>query len=203
MEIYNPLVLFPKIKPLQYLVSTYPLPYANYRLWKSTKPVYGFKLFFFQVLKPEKFLWQLYRNNWKFIHLHRDNIWQIALSNIIAMKTNHWHRNTGNESTPDSVVIDPDRLFRALKNRTHWQEKENKLIEPYNHLSVNYENGLKNSDNWQLTADNIFSFLGIDGQPVTSTMKTTYQKPYSELIENYDELVRMIKDSEFAYLINE
>ena len=202
-EIYNPLVLFPKIKPLQYLVSTYPLPYANYRLWKSTKPVYGFKLLFFQVQKPEKFLSQLARNNWKFIHIHRDNIWQIALSNIMAMKTNHWHRHTGDESTTETIIIKPERLLNALKTRTQWKTKEFEMIKPYRHLSINYEKDLKDSNNWQATTDKIFNYLGLESHTVTSTMKTTYQKPYSELIENYDELTRLVKGSEFAHLIND
>jgi len=183
------------------MILKYPLPYAKYCLWKSNRPVYGFKLLFFQVTKPEKFLAQLARRNWKFIHIHRDNIWQIALSNIIAMKTNHWHRHTGNESTPESITIKPERLLKGLKIRTKWRTKEFDLIKLYEHLSINYERDLKDSNNWQATADKIFNYLGLESHPVTSTMKTTYQKPYSELIENYDELTGLVKNSEFAYLL--
>jgi len=201
MEIFNHLTLFPKIKPLQHLFRYYPLPCANYWSWKSKKAVYGFKLFFFQVTKPEKFLAQLARNNWKFIHIHRDNVWQIALSNIIAMKTNHWHRHKGNETTPETITIKPEHLLNELKTRTQWKTKEFVLIKPYEHLSINYEQDLKNNNNWQATAEKIFNFLGLENHPVTSTMKTTYQKPYSDVIENYDELTRLLKDSEFAYLL--
>jgi LPS sulfotransferase NodH len=200
-EIYNREVLFTNIKPLQYLFRAYPLPYANYRLWKSNKPVYGFKLLFFQVQNPEKLLSRLHHNNWKFIHIHRDDIWQIALSNIIALETNRWHSYSENESTPKSIKIKPERLFKALEIRTNWKIKENTLIEPYDHIKINYEKDLKDSNNWQATADKIFSYLGLESHPVTTTMKTTYQKPYSELIENYDELTRLVMDSEFAYLL--
>ena len=203
LEIYNPLHIPALLKPLKNVICGYPMPYANYRMWQTAKPVYGFKLLFFQIQKPEKFLSQLARNNWKFVHIHRDNIWQIALSNIIAMKTNHWHRNTGNESTPESVVIDPDRLFRALKTRTAWKAKENRLIEPYDHLKINYEKDLKNHENWQATSDKMFDFLGLENHPVQSTMQPTYQKPYSELIENYLEITELVKNSEFAYLLTQ
>lgn len=200
-EIYNRDVLFPNIKTLQFLIRAHPLSYTNYKLWKANKPVYGFKLLFFQVQNPKKLLLQLHRNNWKFIHIYRDNIWQIALSNIIAMETNHWHSYSKNESTPKSIKIKPERLFKELEIRTNWKNKENTLIEPYDHIKINYEKDLKNSNNWQSTADKIFSYLGLESHPVTSTMNTTYQKPYSELIENHDELTGFVNDSEFAYLL--
>lgn len=202
-EIYNPVHLPLLLKPLIKVIRRYPLPLANYSLWKSNKPVYGFKLLFFQVQNPEKLLSRLHHNNWKFIHIHRDNIWQIALSNIMAMTTDHWHRHTDNESTPESIAIKPERLLNALKNRTQWKTKEFELIKPYEHLSINYEKDLKNSNNWQATADKIFSYLDLESYLVTSTMKTTYQKPYSELIENYDELTGLVNDSEFAYLLHQ
>lgn len=203
LEIYNPLLIPALLKPMIKLLQSYPIPYANYRLWKANKPVYGFKLLFFQVQKPEKLLSQLARDNWHFIHIQRDNIWQIALSNIIALQTNHWHRITGIESTPETVVIEPERLFRALKTRSSWKEKESMLMKPYDHLSINYEKDLKNSHVWQVTADKIFNYLGLGSHPVTSTMQPTYQKPYSELIRNYLELIELVKNSEFAYLIDD
>ena len=156
-EIYNPVHLPLLLKPLIKVIRRYPLPLAKYSLWKANKPVYGFKLLFFQVQNPEKLLSQLHRNNWNFIHIHRDNIWQIALSNIMAMTTHHWHRHTGNESTPESIKIKPERLFKALEIRINWKIKENKMMESYDHISINYEKDLRNSNSWQATVDKIFN----------------------------------------------
>lgn len=201
LEIYHSVNIPTLLKPLIKVIQRYPLPYAKYNSWKANMPVYGFKLLFFEVHNPEKLLLQLHRNNWKFIHIHRDNIWQIALSNIMALKTKYWHRFTDNESTPESITIKPERLLNALKIRTQWKTKEFELLKPYKHLSINYERDLKDSNNWQDTADKIFDYLGIESHPVKSTMKTTYQKPYSELIGNYYELTESVKKSEFAYLL--
>ncbi len=202
-EIFNHLKLFPRFKLLSNAISLFPMPYLKYRVRKSDASIYGFKLLFFQVQNPEKLLSQLHHNNWKFVHIHRDNIWQVVLSNIIAMETNHWHSYSENESAPKSIKIKPGRLLKALEIRTNWKIEENKLIEPYDHISINYEKDLKNSNNWQTTADKIFDFLGIESHPVTSTIKPTYQKPYSELIENYHELTELVKNCEYAYLIND
>jgi hypothetical protein len=201
LEIFNPVTIPPLLKPLKNIIRAYPLPYANYKLRKTSQPVYGFKLLFFQVKKPDALLAQLNHNNWNFIHIHRDNIWQIALSNIMAMKTSHWHRHTGDESTTETITIKPERLLNALKTRINWKTKECEMIKPYRHLNINYEKDLKDSNNWQATADKIFDYLGLESHPVSTHMKTTYQKPYSELIENYNELFELVKNSEFAYLL--
>ena len=200
-EIFNYVELFPRCKLLSKAIRLFPMPYLNYRVRKSGASIYGFKLFFFQVLYPEKFLTQLAQDKWKFVHLYRENLLQICLSNIIALRTNHWHRRTGNEVLIKYINIHPDRLLKAIKLRVEWRAKELELMKKHVRISLIYEHDLINASSWQKTADRVFEYLGLPSHKVNSTMKTTYQKPYSEIISNYDELINTVKNSEFAYLL--
>ncbi len=201
-EIFNKRLLFPGFRPLQYFFRSYPQFYLNYKLHSVSNPVYGFKLFFFQVHHPEKCLRHLASRDWKMIHIHREDILQQSLSNIIALTTEHWHRKTGEDPGLDSIRVEPERLLRVLRNRTRWHEKEKHLIRNYPHRTVVYENDLMKQENWQSTADKIFDYLNICKVSVDSELKPTYQKPYQELISNYDELTSAVKKSPFAYLLN-
>jgi len=177
------------------------MPYLKYRVNKSGASIYCFKFFFFQVVYPEKFLAQLAHEDWKFVHLYRENILQICLSNIVAMRTNHWHRRTGNEPLIETINIHPNRLLNALKLRTEWRTKELKLIEKYDHISLVYEQDLIHSSSWQQSAEKVFDYIGLPSHEVSAEIKTTYQKPYSELISNYAELITAVKNSAFSHLL--
>jgi len=200
-ELFNYLELFPNFKPLRNIFRSFPQPYINYRVRKSEKPVYGFKLFFFQVHNPEKCLAQLARNSWKFIHIKRDNLLRQSLSNIIAIETNHWHRKVDNKPNAENIEIKPERLLHVLKNRTAWKFKEKKLIEKHNHITITYEDDLMDKNKWQQTANMVFGYLGVEPIEVNSELKTTYKKPYAELILNYAELQKAVKNSPFSHLL--
>lgn len=200
-EIFNKNELFPKIKPLQWFYRQNPSWLAQNKLRKSTCPVYGFKLFFFQVHHPAKFLEWLVKNDWKIIHVQRENIFRQSLSNIIALTTNHWHRRSEKSNPEKSIHVDPARLLRVLKNRSRWKLKEKNLLGNYDHITVNYERHLADKTMWQEAANEVFNYLGLPPAAVKTSLKPTYKKPYSEIIENYNELIESVKNSEFAYML--
>lgn len=196
-------MLFPGFNPLQSFFRQYPELYIRLKLIQAKCPVYGFKLFFFQVYRPQHFLHWLVSNNWKIIHVQRENILQQSISNIVATKTNHWHRRDEESSSKESIFIDPENLLHVLKNRCRWKLKEEKLIQDYDHFVVTYEKHLADEKHWQTAADRAFEHLGLQPVEVVTTLKPTYKKPYAEIISNYEALMKTVKNSEFAHLLDQ
>jgi D-mannonate dehydratase len=63
------------------------------------------------------------------------------------------------------------------------------------YLTIYYEDDLEDEKKWQATSDKIFNYLNLESMPVHSNLKKTYDKPYSELITNYDELIECIQQN--------
>jgi len=199
-ELFNKFKLYIKTPLLLKFFTRYPFPYINYRMKKSMAPLYGFKLFFFQVHFPDKCLKQLADRGWKFIHVRRENILDQSLSNIIALETNYWHRRKDEINPNQAINIPPKRLLRVLKTRSNWRKRELNMMAPYDHVTVIYEKDLQNADQWQETAAKVYNYLGLNPVQVKTDLRPTDTRPYTERIENYVELMSMLKTSEFAYL---
>lgn len=202
-EIFNRLALFPGFKPLQWFFRQNPGLYVRLKTRLAICPVYGFKMFFFQVYHPQPFLRWLVTNNWKIIHVQRENILQQSLSNIVATQTNYWHRRNEESNPNDSIFIDPQKLLKVLNNRILWKNREKKLIQDYEHFTISYEKNLADENNWQPAADDAFEYLGLKTAHVETTLKPTYGKPYASVISNYDELMETVKNSAFAHLLEQ
>jgi G:T-mismatch repair DNA endonuclease (very short patch repair protein) len=202
-ELFNKIYRYVNPKWYLKLLRRVPLLYINHRMRKSDAPVYGFKLFFFQVNYPEKLLKQLYGRGWKFVFIRRKDILAQSLSNIIALETNYWHRRKNENGMKQALTIPPERLLKVLKNRTRWKEKEAKMMRDYEHFTVVYETDLKNKDQWQKTLDKVFEYLGVGSAPVKTNLEKTDPRPYSERIQNFDELIDTVKNSKFAHLLED
>ena len=200
-ELFNKFKLYIKSRFLLKIFRRFPQIYANYRQKKSHATVYGFKLFFFQVYFPEKFLRKLYRKGWKFIHVRRENIFNQSFSNIIAIETNYWHRYEGEEATHSTLKIPPERLLKVLKNRMRWKKKELSMMSVFDRHTVIYESDLLNEEKWQDTLIKVFKYLGVSPVAVETKLKTTDSRSLSDRVENYNELMVTLKNSEYAYLI--
>jgi hypothetical protein len=182
-----------KNRLLMKVVWHLPIQYFTYRATLSNRPCYGFTMLFDQHNKMLSLLNILSSKGWKIIHIYRENTVQQALSYLVAYKTNHWHLWPGKKTEIPKVAIST----RELKERINLFDG-NKAIEKqwlihFNHFEVNYEKNLAEKSQWQQTADNIFAFLGIEPAHVSATLNKTYPLPYSEMIENYDELLQSVQ----------
>ncbi len=159
----------------------------------SKKPVYGFTLLFYQYSPPEKLIGKLIKKDWKFIRIYRENSLDQSLSHLVAEKTSLWHRYDSQEIQTPKLVITPEELLVWLKIVNKEKKTETNLFENFEHFKVVYEDDLKNQDNWAETTRKIFEYLGIKPATVSASIQKTYSRPYSEIIENYDELINALK----------
>lgn len=189
----------------------FPGPLIFYRMIRNRKrKVYGFTLFAYHFKKIEKRVQQLSKAGWKIIYLRRRNIVNQALSNVMAQETAHWHRRMepgqGHqpppESPPEKKAIAPGKFLHGLKTFTTWRDWEGKALQGIPHLEVIYEDMLENRENWQATMEKVFQFLGVRPANVNSGLAKTYPRPYAEIISNYEELLKTVKRSRYACLLD-
>ncbi len=192
-ELLNPADKYVANPLLIKLIYRFPYPFFALRSLLSKKHVYGFTLLFYQYSSPEKLIAKLIKKNWKVIRIYRENSLDQSLSHLVAEKTKIWHRYDGLEMQTPQLTIPPEELENRLKIVTSNKKNENKLFEKFKHFKVVYEDDLKNQGDWPETTRKIFDYLGVNPAPVSATIQKTYARPYAEMIENYEELLKIIR----------
>jgi hypothetical protein len=154
--------------------------------------VYGFTLLFYQYSPAAKLIKKLIKQDWKIIRIYRENSLNQSLSHLVAEKTKMWHRFDNHETEIPKLTVSTKELKDRLKIVNKNKEAETTLFEDFAHFKVVYEDDLKNQDNWPETTRKIFEYLGVNPAPVSASIQKTYSRPYSEIIENYDELLKLV-----------
>ena len=181
------------------ILRRFPVPYIFYLRYLARSEVFGFTLFSYHIRYPEFYLPFLNRLGWKIIYLKRRNILNQSLSAIIADKRNYFHnKNNENSVLPEQLKVSAEELLEHAKQRIKRHKKEENILEKCTYLPISYENDLENEEDWGSTARNIFDYLNLEFEQVKSSLKKTYAIPYSQLIENYEEL-----EQEFQNLISQ
>jgi LPS sulfotransferase NodH len=176
------------------IVNKFPIQFFTLRCFFSKKPVYGFTLLFYWCPFPGKTLGILEKKGWKIILTYRKNVVDQALSHLVARNTNFWHRLPGKPAPEiNKIYIAPPQFLDRFKTIYRVRKRENEIMKNFEHLKVVYESDLQHQENWDETAHRIFDYLGVNPAPLAASIKRTYDKPYSEIIENYDELVSALQ----------
>jgi LPS sulfotransferase NodH len=142
------------------------------------------------------------------IHVVRENVLQAALSEMVAESRAVWH-HTGHEEIERKVRIDCGRLLRnMLERRADRQifasvmEGHSRMITcEYDRLSrglamADAEGNLVGTDN---PLFEVADFLGV--KPAfrdSKKLRKIANRPYRDVIENYDEVVRLVRRTEFV-----
>ncbi len=153
---------------------------------------------FYQYSRPEKLIGKLIKNEWKFIRIYRENSLEQSLSHLVAEQTKRWHRFDSQEIQTPKLILSREELKDRLKIVKKNKQTETKLFENFAHLKVVYEDELKNESDWAETTRRIFEYLGVSPAQVSASIQKTYSRPYSEIIENYDELLKYAHDHNLA-----
>ena len=194
-ELFNPASKYIKRSLMLRLLQWYPFPYLEYRKRLSMKPVYGFKLHTHQIKSIQTRIRQLHQKGWKIIHLRRKNVVHQVLSLLIALKSKHWHRSEQEETPAYSISINPDEVLTAVGRRLEAFEEESVFLAEIPHLSVFYEDELLDDSNWDALAERLLNYLGLPWIQLSSELSRTDPRPYSEIVENWDELRRSIQST--------
>lgn len=200
-ELFNQGLL--KKKPLwkRQMIYKLPMQFLCYRRVRNPKPIVGFKLLCYQYRTNERRLRSLFSGDWKIIHLQRKDVFRQVISGFVARETGIWMKTASVKQPDKTFRLNPENLITAIRDKLENREFEVRQIEKVDHIRLVYEEDLLYSDRWQKTIERVFAYLGTDYAPVQSFTERISARPYSSLIENYEELLEAVKKSEFASIL--
>jgi len=182
---------------LPYYFSKYlPAQYLKWRMVKAGKSGYGLSFHLYMYEHTRFRIRDFHDHGFKIIRLNRDNALEQMLSHKVAFASKNWHRTKLSSVDEGSAKISLD-ITKALVGLKHFQKMHEQLddeLAPFPHLRLSYGRDLESADCHQETMNRVFNYLGLD--PIAleaSQFSKVYKKPYSDLVDNYDEFIQEAK----------
>ena len=188
-------VLFPRL-----LIDTY--------VCNSSKPAYGFKLLAYQLTsihrkEPETFLQNLHQDGFKIIYLTRRNILNHALSQINAVQKNKFHYQAGEyKPTYQPIHVDVDEVIEKMAMSDAQTQHYDDIFSRVPHLKLTYECNLEQSATHQATANRVMDYLDLPHTPVMAGLMKLMPADLSDMVENHEELVHAIRQTQYSHYLN-
>lgn len=134
------------------------------------------------------------------IHLTR-NLLHICFSVTNAIHTQQWHVTAAEVRKRQKWVVDPDYVLAFLHQKSFEQNQVKRYMARLtNAIEVDYDQVFRESGD---DRRRLFEFLGITDRGRPSSFKKQIDLPYSEVIENYAEIVKAVRNSPFARLLED
>ncbi|MEL7083959.1 MAG: hypothetical protein AAGM36_05625 [Cyanobacteria bacterium J06597_1] len=187
---------------------TYPNLYRKGRwLLGAGKTCYGYKISYYQITKqgfdPKTYLQELHKQNRKIIYVERLNILRQAVSFLVAQQRSEWIGRADNQLRY-KARIDCTALIAEMERIERSVHLEKKLLSPFPHLHLIYEQDLLISDKHQATCNRIFNFLALDSSEVkTQRVKTSKSNDLTDIISNYEDVKREVGGTRFACFLTQ
>ena len=169
----------------------------------NLKPIYGYRIKIYELTMFQghtessaiEAMRKEFSQGYKIIYLHRENKFRQAMSSLVAEARGQFHDKTKGDIKRQKVCIDhtaiPHRI-ELLNDFTTWEQR---ALEGFEHLSISYEKDLLIQENHQSTLDKITNYLGSKKATAQSAYKRSSSDDMSEYIENYDEVIEILKSS--------
>ncbi len=142
----------------------------------------------------------LIKHNLPIVHLKR-NVLHIYFSHLHAMATNQWQLVEGEQAKKQPLYIDIDDMLDFLGRKTFELAQVSKFVRGTDsYIEVWYEDlfGPDSAPAWERLSE----FVAVDNLGgEQSTFKKQITTPYDQLIENYDQVVRAVRHSQHAHLL--
>ena len=184
------------------LARRYPPLYLDWRAFRCGRPVFGCKFTPPYAADFERSITALHRRGWRIVHLQRRDVVTSTLSGMVASMNKRWSTSVGETPpTPSLMRLDPLAFLNAVRHRLALNDQEERSLAGLPRLKVVYEDDLADADCWPATTERVFAYLDLSPVPARSAVQKTWSRPYSEIIENYAELIEVVGNSDLADLL--
>lgn len=163
---------------------------------------YGFKIFHYHPLGDKSGrIWELLaaRRDLRIIHLRRRSVLRTVVSLRIAEKAATWHRRAdGSGHLPVDrrrIRLEPEEVRHAAKVAKWVNGIAAERFPDHAVLQVAYEDLVSHPARED---QRILDFLGINHQPLRTTLVRQNSEPLADLVENFDELKSIFAETELA-----
>lgn len=190
------------IEKLTYVfVRRFPVPYIVWKASRSPQDVYGFKLLVNQIPAVDRTIHAAHARNWQIVHIQRRSLFDQALSKAVAKVTSHWGGFERLEvPDPVFVTIPPERLLAMIQGCVTNRRRILQVLKDVPHILVTYEEDLLDEAARNRICGTIFQTVGVEQRPVSTSKQRSWNRPYRELIVNYDELLDLMATAEVQAL---
>lgn len=152
-------------------------------------------------IEPSQFLQTLHNYGWKIIHLKRKNKIKHCLSSLIAEKRGSYIKVDDKKENIKLSVDYKDFIIR-IKNRYSYDKDEEKALDGIVYHEIEYEKDLENPSCHQDTMNKVFDYLQLERTAVQTNHKKVNTLPMKELILNYAEFIKYIKQHKLQQFID-
>ncbi|MBU3675941.1 MAG: hypothetical protein FGM54_02000 [Chitinophagaceae bacterium] len=180
------------------LVDRYPHWYLRYKESQCKNKAFLFKFMVNQVSNPRALVKRMAKQGYKIISIHREDAVAIAFSRCIAEQTKIWFVRSPDRRTNEKVYINPQDFLTALADVTRYYRIQERVLEGIDHLPIHYERDLCRDDNFNYFAKTACAFIGLPYEVLTSKSLPTDERSDLDRIENYRELIDVLRASEWA-----
>lgn len=142
------------------------------------------------------------------INLYRENLLKRLISLESLQKTNIVAITEKSESTKKikKVYLPPEELISQLNLFAEEKKEQFEMIEalPQNRvLNIAYESYFANPESQTEINNKIFDFLEVEKIAVTGTQKKILPDKPIDIIENYEEVAKILQDTEYQQYLEE
>lgn len=132
------------------------------------------------------------------IHLIRFNALKLLLSRLIALKTGEYHFA---HYEKQKFFLDPQKILKQLDKIVNEQEDMRKKFPGNPYLEITYEQFFHN---YPEESKRIFAFLKLENNETETPgfLKKMNPESLEELIENYDEIVTLLKGTPYQRFLD-
>ncbi len=168
---------------------------------KNIKAV-GFKLFYDHLTKDE---WEkfLSYNDFKIIHLTRENCLRTIVSLDIAYKLDYWSTSTEDKGKPiieKRIWLDTSNLIGRLEQIKNYENLTRNRFKDRSVLEVEYKKLIGKPGE---TFQSIGEYLDVNAIDFGKiTIKKQNPESPEQLITNYDEVYQLLENTKFAEYLN-
>lgn len=198
-EILNGRVLFPWAELLD-------------RCMMATSNVYGCKILTYQIYdvqpikNPENFLQELSAKGFKIIYLKRDNLLDLAISNIRARQLGFHQRVSNSGEAPRAVInralkVDLQEVVTWLDKLTFRAEQEMQMLNGCDYLELSYELDLADQLKQSNAIQKVCQFLDITFSSPRCDFQKISPSRLVDSVENYGELREYLAGTKYDKFI--
>ena len=180
------------------LIQQFPITYIKHRISvckKKNKPIYGFKLFPFQLecdIKP--FLTQLQQQGFKLIYLTRRNKISQIISYMVASQKSQWVVQSSNEYSDEKINLNLDSLSKVVAYYQKTWQALNQLKETFHGLELVYEDDLASPEMIEQLGIKLAHFLSVPIEPLKSKLIKTDRRSDAARISNLNEFIDQLRN---------
>jgi hypothetical protein len=185
-ELYHPVV--GTFKDHQALTDR---QFLDHQVYRTAKPIRGFKMPINWILERPDTIREFRIDQYKIIRLDRENLFDQFLSLKLATLNANWCSDTTYDL--QRIRVDPWEWleFAGVRRGVIWVMDT--LCQPFARFRITYEQLLTEHAQTAL-----LQFLGAAPMPLQTRKIRMRTKPVDEIVENYDELAQMFKNSPHA-----